>query len=271
MTSNSTNDQFSFWDMARAGIADLGRGPALARGVGMLAASRFLTHISIGRLVERHARRQPNRCALRFEQQSYSYAEFNAAANRYARVLQSAGVGSGDVVAMLLENRPETLLAVVATVKLGAVAAMCNTKQRGAVLAHSLSLVKPAAVLVGDELREAFGQVRADIGFAGGERVWRVPLASAVPDEKSGDRDLLAEAASQSTENLPETAMVEQSCPAFYIFTSGTTGMPKASMMSHTRWLRAGAGLGLAGMGLRGDDVFYCCLPLYHNNALTVS
>lgn len=58
---------------------------------------------------------------------------------------------------------------------------------------------------------------------------------------------------------------------AFYIFTSGTTGLPKASLMSHFRWLKSMSGLGNMGVRLRGSDVLYCCLPLYHNNALTVS
>jgi fatty-acyl-CoA synthase len=58
---------------------------------------------------------------------------------------------------------------------------------------------------------------------------------------------------------------------AFYIFTSGTTGMPKASVMTHYRWLRALAGFGGMGMRLNSNDTLYCCLPLYHNNALTVA
>ena len=58
---------------------------------------------------------------------------------------------------------------------------------------------------------------------------------------------------------------------AFYIFTSGTTGMPKASVMTHYRWLRALAGFGGLGMRLNSNDTLYCCLPLYHNNALTVA
>ncbi|EUA50268.1 AMP-binding enzyme family protein [Mycobacterium xenopi 3993] len=58
---------------------------------------------------------------------------------------------------------------------------------------------------------------------------------------------------------------------AFYIFTSGTTGFPKASVMTHFRWLRALAAFGGAGLRLHSSDTLYCCLPLYHNNALTVA
>ena len=73
------------------------------------------------------------------------------------------------------------------------------------------------------------------------------------------------------TANPVTTAAVLAKDKAFYIFTSGTTGMPKASVMTHYRWLRALAGFGGLGMRLTSDDTLYCCLPLYHNNALTVA
>jgi fatty-acyl-CoA synthase len=58
---------------------------------------------------------------------------------------------------------------------------------------------------------------------------------------------------------------------AFYIFTSGTTGFPKASVMTHRRWLAALAAFGGLGLRLKSSDTLYSCLPLYHNNALTVA
>jgi fatty-acyl-CoA synthase len=73
------------------------------------------------------------------------------------------------------------------------------------------------------------------------------------------------------TANPATTAAVLAKDKAFYIFTSGTTGMPKASVMTHYRWLRALAGFGGLGMRLTSNDTLYCCLPLYHNNALTVA
>ncbi|KIQ17193.1 long-chain-acyl-CoA synthetase, partial [Rhodococcus sp. MEB064] len=67
------------------------------------------------------------------------------------------------------------------------------------------------------------------------------------------------------------TTEIQAKEKAFYIFTSGTTGMPKASLMSHFRWMKSMSGLGSMGVRLDKNDVLYCCLPLYHNNALTVS
>ncbi|WP_348672558.1 long-chain-acyl-CoA synthetase, partial [uncultured Abyssibacter sp.] len=75
----------------------------------------------------------------------------------------------------------------------------------------------------------------------------------------------------QAGSNPSTTPDVRADQPCFYIFTSGTTGLPKASVMTHYRWLSAMGGVGNATLRLRADDVFYVCLPLYHNNALTVS
>ncbi|XP_072772565.1 long-chain fatty acid transport protein 4-like [Nerophis lumbriciformis] len=50
----------------------------------------------------------------------------------------------------------------------------------------------------------------------------------------------------------------------FYIYTSGTTGMPKAAVVVHSRYFRIAA-FGFHAFGLRGDDIIYDCLPLYHS------
>lgn len=263
-------DRIGLFDLLRPGLANVRGLGRVARGVGVIAGTRFLEYVSIGRLVEHYARRQPDHPALRFEDREYSYAGFNAAANRYAQVLSKAGIRAGDAVAVLIDNRPETLFVVTALAKLGAVAAMCNTKQRGEVLAHSLNTVKVKAALVGVELIDAFDPVRSDVGLGDSNKVWFIS-DTGTEECPQGYRDLQAEAAHQAADNPPHTNEVSKSDPCFYIFTSGTTGMPKASVMSHGRWLKGGAGMGLAGMRLRSNDVFYCALPLYHNNALTVS
>lgn len=263
------SDRITLWDIVRPDPDRLRGLDRVGRMVGLMAWSRVCEHVSIGRLVEQHAGARPQHPALRFEGREYTYAEFNAAANRHARALKDAGVKHGDAVAVLLGNRPETLIAVTAIVKLGATAAMCNTKQRGEALAHSLTTVNAVAVLVGNELREAFDEVRGELDLDD-DRVWFVG-ASMTARAPSGYRDLIAESRDRSSGNLPDTARVSKNDACFYIFTSGTTGMPKASVMSHARWLRGGSGMGLAGMHLRPEDVLYCALPLYHNNALTVS
>jgi len=267
--SDTERDTISAWDVLKPS-ADKFKGlHQLVRGGGLLARSRFSDKLTIATLVERHARRRGRQDALTFEDQRWSYAEFNAAANRYARALKAGGVASGDVVGVLIGNRPETLVLVTALAKLGAAAAMCNTKQRGEVLAHSLVTVEPRAMLVGAELVDAYDEIRNEPALADLAPLWFVGQqpGDSVPQ---GYDDLAAGAEGQADDNPADSNAVSSDQTCFYIFTSGTTGMPKASRMSHKRWLRAGAGLGMAGVRLGPSDRFYCPLPLYHNNALTV-
>ena len=142
---------------------------------------------------------------------------------------------------------------MLAVVKCGAVAGMLNYHQRGKVLAHSIGLLGAKAVVAETDFIEPIGESGADT------------------DGLMTVDELVQLAATAPVANPATTAAVLAKDKAFYIFTSGTTGMPKASVMTHYRWLRALAGFGGLGMRLTSDDTLYCCLPLYHNNALTVA
>ncbi|WP_068152790.1 long-chain-acyl-CoA synthetase [Rhodococcoides corynebacterioides] len=210
---------------------------------------------SIGFIFQRAAAKHPERPFVRFEGDTLTYGQANDLVNRYASVLVDRGVQRGDVVGVLAKNSMRTLLVALATVKLGATAGMLNFNQRGDVLEHSLGILDARVVVVDEDCLEALDS-----------------LDEALPEKvvlHAEELDRLAESA--SAENPAVTAEIQAKEKAYYIFTSGTTGMPKASLMSHFRWLKSMSGLGSMGVRLRKDDVLYCCLPLYHNNALTVS
>ena len=273
MTASTTEsaerggDRVRLGDMLVSAVRMVPELPGVVRGLLRLATLRPTGGGSIGALIEGHARARPDALALSFEGQRWSYAEFNAQANRVAAVLRDQGVKSGDAVAILMENRAEVLICVAAVLKLGAIAGMLNHQQRGEALSHSLTLTRPVLVIVGEECREAIASTTY-APAAGSPLVYLWEGAADAPAGYVALRPLLA---STSALNPAETAGIRLKSPAFYIFTSGTTGLPKASVMSHFRWIRGMAGLAEAAVRLREDDVLYCCLPLYHNNALTVS
>jgi len=208
---------------------------------------------SIGKVFAERAARHADRVFIRFEGRDITYREANETANRYAAALADRGVRAGDVVGIMLRNSPETVLAMLAVVKSGAIAGMLNYHQRADVLAHSIGLLDATVVVAEADLIEP------------------------VIDSGATVTDLITiENLSQLAEGKPiaepaATARVQARERAFYIFTSGTTGHPKASVMTHLRWLRALAGFGGLGLRSRGNDTLYCALPLYHNNALTVA
>ena len=233
-------------------LADL---PVIARGVMTGLLPQPNSKRSIGTVFQERAARYGDRVFLKFGDQQLTYREANATANRYASVLAARGVGQGDVVAIMLRNSPNAVLAMLATVKCGAVAGMLNYHQRGDVLAHSLGLLDPKLLIAETDLVSAV----TECGAAG------------ATDNTLTIEDLERFAVSAPAINPPSASEVRAKDTAFYIFTSGTTGYPKASVMTHYRWLKALGGFGGLGLRLRGSDTLYSCLPLYHNNALTVA
>ncbi|OQS17108.1 long-chain-acyl-CoA synthetase [Nocardia donostiensis] len=210
---------------------------------------------SVGRYFQRAAHRHPNRPFLRFEGQEVGYGKANEVVNRYANVLAARGVRRGDVVGVLMTNRPETMFTVLATVKLGATVGLLNYHQRDRVLAHSIGLLGSVVTVVGAECREALDSL----------------TESQLPEQMLAAEELHRLAGSADTADPDVCEEITARERAFLIFTSGTTGLPKASVMTHLRWTKSMAGLGGLGVRLRGNDTLYCCLPLYHNNALTVA
>jgi fatty-acyl-CoA synthase len=227
--------------------------PTILSGVITGFGARPSAKTSIGRVFQERAARHADKVFLKFENQEITYREANQTVNRYAAVLAARGVGHGDVVGIMLRNSPDPVMLMLAAVKCGAISGMLNYHQRGDVLKHSLGLLSATVLVADPDFVDPINECGADTD------------ALVTLDEFKR----LAETA--PTTNPATTAAVLAKDKAFYIFTSGTTGMPKASVMTHYRWLRALAGFGGLGMRLNGNDTLYCCLPLYHNNALTVA
>jgi fatty-acyl-CoA synthase len=227
--------------------------PVMARGAMTGLLVRPTAKTSIGKVFQDRAAQFGERVFLRFGETQLTYREANATANRYAAVLAARGVGHGDVVGIMLRNSPNAVLMMLAAVKTGAVAGMVNYHQRGDVLAHSLGLLNAKVLVAESDLID----VVDECGAPGAERL---PI-----DE------LERLAVTAPIGNPVSASAVLAKDTAFYIFTSGTTGNPKASVMTHGRWLKALGAFGGLGLRLRGKDTLYSCLPLYHNNALTVA
>jgi citronellyl-CoA synthetase len=244
--------------------------PMIVKGLRLIGKTDRTEVLSIGSMIEQNAKLRPNAAAILYEDRRYSHREVHELSNRWANWFASRGVGKGDVISVLLENRPEALLIIAGAVKLGAIAAVINTKQRGRTLQHSLSVANARMHVIGEEMWDAFVEVRDAIGAPPPDKVAWVR-------EHDGSRtpatavDASAAVGTASSTTPAALADVRLGDPCFYIYTSGTTGMPKASIMSHNRWIKAAGAFGMSALALGETDVLYLALPLYHNNALTVA
>jgi len=226
----------------------------------------------LGWSFEQATLRNPDGPALLQGEVALTYFQVNQWANRIAHHLIAQGIRKGDVVAVFIENRPELLVTILAVAKVGAISALLNTSQTRDTLAHSLNLVAPAAIIVGEELVPAFSAVRERVSIEAA-RTWFVADRDTfshpgiAPD---GFINLMTASADSSSANPASSQQVFFDDPCFYIYTSGTTGLPKAGVFKHGRWMRSSASFGLIALDMRPDDVVYCTLPLYHATGLCV-
>ncbi|HTX50921.1 MAG TPA: long-chain-acyl-CoA synthetase [Caulobacteraceae bacterium] len=207
--------------------------------------------------LERAVDRWRARPALSFEGQRLSYGEMDALANRFAHWADDAGLRRGDVVALLLPNRLDYLPIWFGLSKVGVIAALINNQLAGDALAHCLNISGAVACIVDAETGPAYAAAKA--GMAHGMREWTLA-------EAHGGQHDLGQALRSCSDLRPDRGRrngIAGRDTALYIFTSGTTGLPKAARITHMRaqlYMRGFAGATNA----RPDDRIYVALPFYH-------
>jgi len=223
----------------------------------------------MGRIIEENARKYGDNPAVMYEDVAYTQKEFNEAINRYAHYFMSRGVKKKDPVIVLVDNRPELMMIIAALSKLGAVSSLINPNQRGDVLKYSINLTKGRHFIIGEELLTAFEDIKQELELSGQDSLYFQPEQrdDLEPDGYINLDKVLAE---QPITNPSATGEILAGDPYAYVFTSGTTGMPKASIQTHRRWVIGGL-LGKIVMNLKAADIFYCPLPLCHVNGLVVA
>ncbi len=220
---------------------------------------------------EEHAQNIPDACFLIYEDQQISYGELNEQANRYADMAKKQGLQYGDAAAVMIENRPEFFYAWLGLAKLGVIAALINTEAKGKALQHALDTTNSKLLFLGAECIakvQSSDAVRARIDdhelevfvIPDGGKDKLAPRISAMDI-----RDHLSDADIANPDKALRKDVVGI-YPLFYVFTSGTTGLPKAAILSHMRWLGVGDGWATL-LGITAEDVFYCVLPLFHGAA----
>jgi fatty-acyl-CoA synthase len=197
------------------------------------------------------------RPALTFEGRTVSYGEMDALANRFAHWGKGLNLRRGQTVALFMPNRLEYFCVWYGLSKIGVVTALINNQLAGLPLAHCLNICGASHVVVDAETAPVFEAAR--------HLVDKPPQEWVLGPAEGDQRDLLQ--ALKSCSQLPPDRSVRDDMrardTALLIFTSGTTGMPKAARVTHVRaqlYMRGFAG----STGARETDRVYVTLPLYH-------
>jgi acyl-coenzyme A synthetase/AMP-(fatty) acid ligase len=166
---------------------------------------------------------------------AWTFGEVAEASARLAGRLRQEGVRAGDVVMTLVGNRSEWALALVACVRIGAVVLPCTEQLRAADLQARLDLVRPRVVIADERNLDELGQTDA------AERATVV----VIPDRALYDAD------------PAPAADVDPEAPALIVFTSGTSGTPRAAVHPH-RYLPGQRLMARSWLGAREGDLVWC-------------
>ncbi|XP_067254544.1 long-chain fatty acid transport protein 6 isoform X2 [Chanodichthys erythropterus] len=211
---------------------------------------------------ELQARNIPEKTFIVFEEQILTYRDVDVRSNRFANVLKShCGLKHGDIVALLMNNEADFICVWFGLCKLGCEVAFLNFNIKSQSLQHCLHSCGAKALVIGSDLMKSLDEVLLMLTDTGMD-VW----VAAESSTQKNVRTLLDKLESAS----PEKPVVDAPQPNLmsnflYIFTSGTTGLPKAARISHIKAVMCMAFLRLC--GAHASDKVYLTLPLYHMSA----
>lgn len=214
-----------------------------------------------------------------------TYRQFQGYVKSFATALVNLGIEKGDVVAIHVPNCPQYIVAYYAITRIGAIASGINPTYQAVEVLHQLDIVKPKMLIVLDALYEPsvktiiqdstieivvytnltdLSEIKG-VRKAIGKFVKRIPTGKVDFPGALKFKDLL-----KTKSNVPEVKIDVKKHPATYIMTGGTTGLPKAAVLTHFNvvsntkqcklWL-GGEKPGIGNIGI---------LPLFHSFAHTV-
>jgi acyl-CoA synthetase (AMP-forming)/AMP-acid ligase II len=224
--------------------------------------------ISLGTELEKHANEQPEHPAIIDGERIITYKQLNVLANRYANFFSEQGFNKGDVVALMMENRPEYLIAIIGLSKLGVIASLINIGVRGEVLADGINMCEARAVIIGNEFLDIFNTIAERIRLKAPARIFveTEDMDLKLPISAENINPLLKNALDSNPET---TAHITTEDILVYLYTAGNTGWRKATAITQKRWLKMGNQYVMLAH-FDQDTVQYMCLPLFYNSAFNV-
>jgi len=242
---------------------------------------------SLNEMLDTQVKKYPNQNLIWFLDTWVSYKQFQNYVKSFATALIDIGIKKGDVIALILPNCIQYVIAYFASTRIGAIVSGVNPTYQPVEVLHQFDIVKPKLLILLDALYKScvdpiientsIGQViytnLADMTQMLGTKKFFAKFLKKIPTGKCSFenalkfKDLIKTPIREGEINVPINPMID---PATYIMTGGTTGLPKAAVLSHFNvvsnakqcklWL-GGEMPGIGNIGI---------LPLFHSFAHTI-
>lgn len=224
---------------------------------------RWVDVTTLGDLLGRRAHEHPERTALVFPDAEVTYAQLTARADLLARGLLAAGVRTGETVGILLPNCPDSIAALVAVTRIGALPVPVNGRFKEHELAQVVNhsrmrlLFVHSGTPVPDTVPQQSEHLRDVVQLGPGQP----------PPGVRSEREFLDTAADPDAVR-ERSRYVRVRDTAVVMYTSGTSASPKGAMISHEALIRFASGAAHTRLELVDDDRVWTPLPLFHIGAV---
>uniref|UniRef100_H2Z7X6 Very long-chain fatty acid transport protein n=1 Tax=Ciona savignyi TaxID=51511 RepID=H2Z7X6_CIOSA len=219
------------------------------------------------------AKSTPEHPAILYEEEIFSYGQMHKLTNQYAHAFRSLGVQSGHKVGLIMMNEPHYIAIWLGCNRIGAVCSFLNFNLKSKSLLHCIDLSEIKILVAGCDpsILAALKNIENELEDRG-ITVYFEALAPLV------GRSCFCHSVCYyvetitlaSSEDIPRSwrGDVKHRDPICYIFTSGTTGLPKAVNVDNSKCFAGAAILGFAEP--KPYDVVYTSLPLYHSSGAII-
>lgn len=168
----------------------------------------------------------PNKPCIVFNQQTWTFKDVDEYSNKIAYIFKHKyNLKKGDCVALYLENKPEYVATWIGLSKVGVISSLINTNLKNQPLLHSIQVSKPKCVLYSTNLEDGMQSILSELDDS----------LTLIVDGQSSNISRAA-----NLNNLLQTApsdlvkadeKIRPQDPIMYVFTSGTTGLPKPAVI----------------------------------------
>ena len=231
-----------------------------------IARREKLDHVSLFYTLEKHAlaKETANHPFLAYEGKEWTYKETYDISLKHGQWLKTKhAVDSNEVVAMDFMNSPQLIFLCLGLYSIGACPAFINYNLTGKALLHCIATSKARVILVDEEIQSVFTPSVRDAlsssSFVEGRGAAKMVIyPTMIPQEILSYEPIRVPNTWRSGKLLHHMAAL--------VFTSGTTGLPKAAVVSWKKVLVGGEWT-TGWIGITRDDRIYTCMPMYHSTA----
>jgi len=230
--------------------------------LGVTTTYKDLEYLAVGESLERSANIVPGKVCVSFKQDRITYERLDEQSTAVAASLQEIGIRKGERVALYLSNCLELYIAFFALQKIGAVIAWVNSAYKINELTFILNNSQARAVFVqkGKVGSDNFGLVQ-ELRGSTAHLSYVISIGGGDGEGVFSFEDMLSRGGKKK---FAKPSINIQQDLSMLLYTSGTTGVPKGSMITHFQVIR-GAYSYVDGVRATADDVFAGILPLTHS------